>query len=141
MGLKIDPYEIATLENTDPTFYATMGPYLSRREVVAELGTPVWDEDDKVWLVAHTTDNDVYGFVSVQPNGDQFSVKSLYVMPDSRGEVIGAALMHRILSLWPEATLAATATPASCSLFTTFGFEQTGTRGRYTLYILDRNEQ
>ncbi|HEU4752519.1 MAG TPA: ParB/RepB/Spo0J family partition protein, partial [Armatimonadota bacterium] len=37
-----------TLTNQDPEFYPLLGPYLSRREIVAELGGSVWDDDGKV---------------------------------------------------------------------------------------------
>lgn len=132
MGLKLPPYTIRQWDNTDPDFYMVIGPYLSRREVVAELGHPVWDDDEKVWLVASTED-EVMGFVSVKPAG---AIESLYVLPDSRGESVGAALIHRILSLWPNGRLNATATQAAVELFRQFGFIAQRERGRYTIMEL-----
>lgn len=127
MGLKIPPYRIDQVSNIDPGFYSTMGPFLSRREVVAELGAPVWDDDNKEWLIART-DEDVFGFLSMQANW----VRSFYVVPDARQEAIGAALITRVLDLRPNQPVKVTATEASSRLFALYGFVETGTRGAYT---------
>jgi GNAT superfamily N-acetyltransferase len=133
MGLKIPPYVITRCSNTDPHFYGMLGPFLANRQVVDELGSPVWDDDDKDWLIAYTADEEVLGFVSIQPTKQRLAIRSLYVIPDARRQVVGSALIHRILALWPEATIKATATEASLELFHLFGFTDCGERGRFTL--------
>ena len=146
MGLKVPPYTITTITNQDCEFYFRLGPFLSRREVVAELGAPVWDDDNKVWLIAHTDDlawlsthidePQVLGFLSVVP-GDTASIRSLYVRPEVRGDVIGGTLVIRALATWPDVPFKATATEASVELFTECGFTECGQRGRYTLFERD----
>jgi len=131
MGLKIPPYRIDRLTNTAEDFYSTMGPFLSRREVVAELGSPVWDDDGKQWLIARTSE-DVFGFVSVQPFAKTVWVRSFYVVPDARQEAIGAALIQRVLDLWPATPLKATATEASVNLVAAYGFHPTRSKGAFT---------
>ena len=135
---KVPPYEIRQIANSDPEFYELVGPFLSRREIVDELGAPVWDEDDKSWLVAVREANEVIGFVSVKPSASRLQIRSLYVLPEFRGDVIGAALVIRVLALWPG-TVEASATPASVELFGDCGFTETGKRGRFTRFLLERD--
>ena len=139
MGLRVPRYTITQLTNLDVGFYETVGPFLCRRDVTDELGSPVWDDDDKTWLVATATDDDaILGFIAVQPHGDTLGIRSLYVLPEVRRDVIGTTLVLRVLHLWPDDPVTATATPAAKELFADCGFEETGTRGKFTLMRLDR---
>jgi GNAT superfamily N-acetyltransferase len=104
-----------------------VGPYLSRREIVAELGSPVWDDDEKQWYVADSATLGVLGLCAVHRD----AVCSFYVNPDSRRQTIGYALLHHVTSR--HDVLTATATDASRDLFGYLGFVEVGTRGRFTL--------
>lgn len=127
---KVLPFTIQRMTNKTPEFYETVGPFLSRREIVAELGSPVWDDDDKEWFVAVEENGDVQGIVGVRST----EVCSLYVTPAGRGRLIGCALLHQALtSVGAERELRATATERGRELFLLFGFAETGTRGRYYL--------
>jgi GNAT superfamily N-acetyltransferase len=132
MGIKIPPYEIRRWTNSDPGFYESVGPFLSRREVVAELGAPVWDDDNKTWLVAQTESDEVLGFVSFTAGPARTQVSSLYVLPDSRRQVVGFALLNRLLSMAPT-PIRAVATRAAVPLFELVGFTQNGQRGQYAV--------
>lgn len=124
---KVPPYQIRELTNTDDDFYPLLGPLLSRREIVAELGSPVWDEDGKVWQVAVTDSGDVLGMVALR---DGTEICSFYVVPDSRGLTVGYALLYRALRDRTD-PMKATVTDASLALFSAAGFVETGQRGRY----------
>src|SRR6476660_7482873 len=128
---KVPTFDVLRLTNKSPEFYGVVGPFLSRREIVAELGQPVWDEDSKLWLVAKAGGGETLGLVAVR---DGREICSFYVTPGSRGRLVGTALLHQAVTtagLGKE--LRATATDASLELFTLFGFVETGTRGRYHL--------
>jgi hypothetical protein len=71
--------KFAALTNTDPDFYPVMGPFLSRREVVAAVGGPIWDEDGKTWIVARTRGG-VDGFCAFTARGRAWWVESLYTV-------------------------------------------------------------
>jgi hypothetical protein len=125
---KVPPYAIRRMLNTTEGFYELLGPFLARREIVAELGAPVWDDDDKEWFVAVTEPGDVLGMVAVRSGCE---VCSFYVIPGSRELLVGYALLHNAVAGRARGTLKATATEASRGLFTLAGFTETGTRGRY----------
>jgi GNAT superfamily N-acetyltransferase len=124
---KIPPVSFKHMSNDDPEFYNFIGPFLSRREIVKDLGNAVWDDDDKQWTIA-VTDEDVLGICAAHKN----SVCSFYVKPGNRGMTIGYALLHECLKANPEVT-SAVATDASYELFDAAGFKQTGSRGKYKL--------
>ena len=124
---KIPPFNFKHLTNNDPEFYTLVGPLLSRREIVKELGNAVWDDDGKQWTVA-IADNEVLGICAAHQN----AVCSFYVKPGNRGMTIGYALLHECLKANQEVT-SAVATDASYDLFDAAGFKETGSRGKYKL--------
>lgn len=84
---------VLALTNTDPRFYPTLGPFLSRREVVRHVGDTIWDDDAKTWLVALDADT-VTGFIAVAARG-RLSVESLYTVPgheNTAPELVNAAV-------------------------------------------------
>lgn len=127
---KVRPYRVMALTNQDPEFYRIVGPFLSRREIVAELGAPVWDDDGKRWWVA-VADEAVLGLVALKGR----EVCSFYVEPGSRGAAIGYALVRSALA-GESGDVKAVATPASRDMFESFGFRETGRRGRY--HVMER---
>jgi GNAT superfamily N-acetyltransferase len=123
---KVPRFSLIPLTNQDPDFYPTVGPFLSRRAIVAELGHPVWDDDDKQWIAAVSEDGETFGIVG-RRGAD---VCSLYVDPDRRGLLVGAALLNAAADV--DEPLRATVTESAVDLFTDLGFTPTGSRGRYT---------
>lgn len=67
---------VRSITNRDPNFYPLLGPYLSNRDVVRQVGGPIWDEPGKVWLVAGRRGS-VRGFVALARRGHTW-VESLY---------------------------------------------------------------
>lgn len=72
---------LVTMTNQDPRFYAAVGPFLSRRAVVDEVGGTLWDDDDKTWIVA-LRDGAAAGFVSIADRRGRLHVESLYTVGD-----------------------------------------------------------
>jgi GNAT superfamily N-acetyltransferase len=125
---KVPEFSIQELTNESPEFYPLLGPLLANREVVAELGAPVWDDAGKVWFVARAKGSgDLIGMVATLNR----SVCSLYVLPGNRGLLVGYALLQIAVSRAGVAPLRATATSASKPLFERLGFAETGTRGKF----------
>jgi L-amino acid N-acyltransferase YncA len=126
---KVPTYAMRELTNQSPDFYLLVGPLLSRREVVAELGGPVWDDDEKIWQVAVSESGEVLGMVAARGG----EICSYYVTPGSRGLSVGYALLNRMMTRHVGTSCRATATDASLPLFQQAGFKETGTRGRFHL--------
>jgi GNAT superfamily N-acetyltransferase len=124
---KIPAYELVVLTNKDAQFYELVGPFLSRREIVSEIGNNVWDDDDKHWVAAISEDR-VLGICATRKN----EACSFYVEPGSRGMSIGFALLRKLLAEFPE-TNKVTCNENSQELFKLFGFSQSGNRGKFTL--------
>lgn len=124
-GQKVTPFTLAAVTNKSPGFYELVGPLLSRREVVDELGSPVWDDDGKQWIVAVGDDGKAIGVVGAYRG----TVCSFYVYPDHRGKVVGTSLLLRLMEL--AECKKATATERAVPLFAAVGFTETGQRGAY----------
>jgi len=127
---KFPKFGIRRLTNTDDDFYPLVGPLLSRRNIVAELGSPVWDDDGKVWHIAVNDEGEVFGMVG--RTGSE--ICSMWVVPDRRGDLVGAGLLHAAASD-TEDPLRATVKPEAVELFARLGFAESGTKGTYTKMV------
>lgn len=121
-----------SLTNEHPDFYPLVGPWLSRRDIVGELGHPVWDDPGKRWFVAIGEGSPV-GMCALTDRGDLWSFGSFWVHPSVRGEGVGATLLRKALAQSAGFPVTCAATIASVRVFGSAGFVTTGQRGRYTL--------
>ena len=127
---KVPAYELVEMTNQDPDFYRIVGPWLSRREIVDELGGPVWDDAGKEWIIAHGAGGPL-GMVAFHEG----MVCSLYVSPGQRGQLAGTTMVLRLVFRHGHGALRAVATEASRGLFAECGFKEEGRRGRYYLMV------
>jgi len=126
--------------NADESFYDMLGPFLSRREIVKELGFPVWDDDDKSWLVAIDPNHGPVGFVAWRPQGDHCVLCSAWTHPDHRRRGVYSTLFDaRLAYVGDKKPLRATCTDASRPVLESHGFEPIRKRGRYT--VMERAPQ
>lgn len=114
-----------------------MGRFLSRREIVKELGYTVWDDDSKEWALAYNGANIVgFGAFYEKKKGVKV-ITSVYVLPKYRQKGIGKKILEKIefkqKQLEWSGTLQATCTELGAHLHKSLGFEKVGERGRYTI--------
>jgi GNAT superfamily N-acetyltransferase len=135
-------YHIQTMTNRDPRFYPLMGPFLARREITAELGAPVYDDDGLVWFIACATSDEpdkVLGFAAIQPKPDVRHVHfcHAYVRPIARQRGIYTALLEARLAWYvPGMRVTVTANESSRPSYTRHGFTVLRQRGRYFDMVL-----
>lgn len=99
--------KINIFTNRDPEFYAIMGPHLSRRSIVAELGDPVWDDDGKRWFLAFEGEI-LVGFAGLRTAGPKATFCSSYVFPPFRRRRVYSALIQARLAELRTGTTATT---------------------------------
>lgn len=134
-----DNGEIRVVTNKQREFYRDIGPFLSRREIVRELGFNIWDDDRKVWYVMYQGET-VVGFAAMIPGDKKTVFMSAYVPPEYRSRGIYSELLDARLSdvvTWPVTT---TATDKSRPILESRGFVATGQRGRYTSMIKESGD-
>lgn len=146
-------FRIIKLTNQHWAFYRLMGPYLSRRAIVNELGSPVWDDDNKVWFVAiddqcepsaeeliggeldlHRnveTEIGVLGFVAFRPMGKYVNLCSDYVEEHVRKAGVYRELSNARDRETQEMRCKSVVTEASLPTFLRLGFKNLGRRGRF----------
>jgi len=83
---------LRVITNRDVDFYHLLGRFLSRREIVKEIGAPIWDDDDKTWVVYLDYEN-VIGFCGLKPG----RIGPVYVIPSRRNEFVGTTLLKEAL--------------------------------------------
>jgi ribosomal protein S18 acetylase RimI-like enzyme len=130
--------KVTRITNKDDNFYPLLGPFLSRRDIVSELGSPVWDDEGKEWFVVKRG-RKVAGFAAVRTVGKHVSLVSAYVIPAFRGQGLYRELIEARLDAINVVTtqdIRATATEAAVHALTAAGFKPVGTRGSYTQMVL-----
>jgi len=88
---------ITRLTNEDAKFYATLGPFLAKREVHKVISAPPWDDAGKTWFVCWRNGK-VAGFAGVVIDGEKASFCSDYTP-----EVVVRELLIRERSKWAKA--------------------------------------
>jgi GNAT superfamily N-acetyltransferase len=123
---------VRVLTNRAQGFYALMGPFLARREIVADLGGHLWDDDDKTWFIATSADRKtVYGFCAARPAArGRTAYLSAYVLPDYRRQGVYRQLWDARRERFPGPAQA-TCTAASLPLYLAAGWTVSGQRGAY----------
>jgi len=123
---------IIQISNTNPDFYSVIGPYLSRREIVKELGYTIGDENDKTWFVSLDKDR-VLGWVVAIPSKKVVIFYSDYVLPEYRENGIYSQLYNERNKKYKDVYTQTTVTASSMSRYLKDGFIEVRKRGEYTV--------
>lgn len=126
--------EILRRTRTDADFYTLLGPFLARREVVAAVGGPVWDDDGKTWFIARQG-GAVVGFLGATVAGSGVAtLASSYVVPTADAAPVWDALLADArAALHGRATRARATVADEKKHFSRAGFRATTTKGRFTV--------
>lgn len=112
---------IERLTRESPSFFGRMGPFLSRREIVRELGSPVWDDDGAVWFVAVYSGATI-GFCACRRGSRVMTFGSDYVAPAHRGRGVYELLFQARMSEFSGSVTRAVARPSAVDMYRTHGF-------------------
>lgn len=99
-----DLLEIVSMMNKHPDFYRLVGPFLARREIAKEIGTPYepfWDEDEKIWFLA-LHNKQVIGLATMLPKSYGFLFCEAYVLPAYRKQGIHTQLIDARIAHCPH---------------------------------------
>nr|DAV52478.1 MAG TPA: Chromatin remodeling complex ATPase [Caudoviricetes sp.] len=66
----------------DNDFYNILGYFFASKNFRKKLTYPLSNEDDWIWLVAFNKDNNVIGFLSLEPMVIGYKIDSIYVLND-----------------------------------------------------------
>lgn len=103
-------YRIRCMTNEDEDFYMLIGPFLSRRSIVKEIGGPIWDDDGMYWYVALSSEHEVLGFAATrEKRGNKQSIinelDNAYVLPEYREQGIYASLLDARIAMCLDGSL------------------------------------
>lgn len=132
-------YKITLINNQDPNFYNWVGPFLGNRKIANALGMPIWNDDDKVWLIALKNEQCI-GISSYIIKGKKAYLKSSYVLPEHRGKGIYDYFFKKRLELIQKekaiSVITGTATEMSKNTYIRYGFKNVIMRGKYYVFEL-----
>lgn len=118
--------ELLTLTNADPRFYKLVGPFLGRREVHRAVGSPLWDDDGKTWLVL-TSGKRVQGFLSIRPQRGVVAVESCFITRRHDGHediTVRSELLAELIKVTAPSPLTATVPKAAAAVYAEAGFAE-----------------
>jgi hypothetical protein len=119
------------LTNTDRSFYPTLGPFLSRRAIVKEIGGPIWDDDGKTWWAA-LAGREVAGFAAARDLGSHVVFQSAYTRAEYRRQGIYRALFYARMETFGGQAIRSVCTASSLPMFLSNGFTAVRNRGSFT---------
>lgn len=135
-------YTLRQLTREDRDFYGILGWFFGSRLVARDLGMPVFDDDNRVWVVAMHEGRPV-ACSSIEIKGSRAAIKSAWVRPEHRSNGIYSRMLLERLKIAEKASvkvITATATEASRKALVKCGFENAGMRGKYYLMRKELNE-
>jgi len=134
--------EYLLIDRTNKKFYQIMGPYLSRRDIVAETGYTIWDDEDKHWCVA-MNDGQVAGFCAVRLTKKAWILSSAYTIPAMRRKGVYRQLHKLRMGFIRDADETATprkvtvtASASTADFLTREGFKPVRNKGKFTVLEL-----
>lgn len=126
-------YSIVRLTRESKDFYCIMGWFFGSRQIARELGMPVYDDDNRVWIVTRHLAEPI-ACSSIEIKGTRAVIKSAWVAPEHRGKGIYTRMLFERLKIAEESgvkIITATATEASRKALAKCGFEHVGMKGKY----------
>jgi GNAT superfamily N-acetyltransferase len=124
--------KVIGLTNADPRFYTLVGPFLARKEVVREVGGPLWDEDGKAWVIITDDDGNVAGFGAIVNAKGHVRFTSDYVIPARRRQGLHRRLIRERLKATEGTPAVAVCTGDGLRAYLAEGFTPARERGRFT---------
>lgn len=118
--------ELRTLTNTDREFYPLIGPFLGRREVHRAVGSAVYDDDDKTWLVI-VTGKRVDGFIAYRPQRGVTVAESCYIArrtPEGEDTLVRTALVQHLIASTAPSPLRTMVPKSVMNVYTDAGFTE-----------------
>ncbi len=120
------------MTNTSRGFYPALGPFLARRDVLAEVGGHMWDDDGKQWWVVRDGTR-VAGFAAAtQDAAGAVTLKSTWVHPDYRRRGIHTGLVRARLEAFPGRSFRAVCTSGGLPQLLAAGFTVVREKGQFT---------
>lgn len=131
--------KVVKLANEQLDFYGLLGPYLANREVVKEVGGPVWDDPGKTWYVAIAEPTDerrtgieigqVMGFCAARGLAGRSEFESHYLRPECDKRVLARLAKARDKD-W-RGPARAVVRGAAAEVLRDLGFRSIAKRGRF----------
>lgn len=119
--------ELLTLTNKDQKFYQLIGPFLGRRDVHRAIGSAVYDDNDKTWLVI-VTGKRVEGFIAYRPQRGVIVAESGYVVRRDNAGVedqnIRLALVQHLIEATAPSPLRTMVPKSASSAYIDAGFTE-----------------
>lgn len=137
-----EQYSIVEIMRGDENFYALLGPFFGSRLAAKELGTPIYDDDNRYWVVAVDANGKGIGCGSFEQlkSKSKAVMRSGWVLPEWRNNGIYDDLVQCRIALIRELGvkyIGCTITEDSKSTFARHGFREFDMRGKYHLMRKD----
>lgn len=125
---------LATMTNTHQDFYRVLGPYLARRDVHAQIGGPVYDDDGKIWIIATGSDGQVRGFIGIRTPKAAAIAESCWLADDTDSALLAELIAAALAAVAPT-PVRATVRHARAATYIKAGFTEAGRTNGFTKLV------
>ncbi|WP_018600976.1 hypothetical protein [Mycobacterium sp. 155] len=133
--------ELLTLTNVDRRFYPLIGPFLGRREVHRAIGSAVYDDDDKTWIIARKGRR-VTGFIAYRAQRGVIAAESCYIARrngDHEDPAVRETLLQKLIEVSHPSPLTAMVPNEVTDVYTELGFTELPPKSTKNFTYLIRN--
>lgn len=127
---------VRIITNKDKDFYSLLGPFLAKREISKELGSFIYDDDNKIWFVyRNKIFRRVFGFASIFIYKNVAHLRHVYTLPEYRRLKVNTSIFDEIIRFCQHnriEKIKSTVTPMGINLHKNFGFREISKLGKYT---------
>lgn len=123
-------YYVMSVQKNGSEFYSKLGYLFASRNIRKELGGyPLNNEDNWQWIVA-TKQDDVVGFIALEPKKKSIYIDSFYVFEKYRSKGIFQAMLDMALKLYDNDEITVSCQQTIKDVFEKNNFVQSGQKGR-----------
>lgn len=122
-------YSVMSVQKNGAEFYSKLGYLFASKKIRKELGGyPLNNEDNWQWIVA-TKQDDVIGFIALEPKKKSIYIDSFYVFDKYRGKGIFQAMLDMALKLYDNDEITVSCQQTIKDVFEKNNFVQGGQKG------------
>lgn len=126
----------------DYCFFTMMGKYFSRKEIIKEMGSQLYSNENMLWYVLYNNINDVIGFASIEEKKDYYYLDNVYIIKKYRNNGYCKKIINKIINDNNKKPIKLIANnEIAIKMYKKYGFKEYGKNGSYLKMILNTIEK
>lgn len=125
----------------DYCFFTMMGKYFSRKEIIKEMGSQLYSNENMKWYVLYNNINDVIGFASIEEKKEYYYLDNVYIIKKYREKGYCKKIISKIINDNNNKPIKLISNnEIAINVYKKFKFKEYGKNGSYLKMILDEKQ-